>query len=62
MTLVLIAVSETTTWGWGSTRTIGLLVAGARLCAAWVAVEIRSAQPLIDMALMRVPRASGRRT
>jgi EmrB/QacA subfamily drug resistance transporter len=54
VTLVLIAISETTTWGWGSARTIGLLVAGGVVCAAWVAVEIASAQPLIDMTLMRV--------
>ena len=40
MTLVLIAVSETTTWGWGSAKTIGMLVAGGVICAAWVAVEV----------------------
>ncbi|HST14847.1 MAG TPA: MFS transporter [Gaiellaceae bacterium] len=54
MTLVLIAVSETTTWGWGGTKTVGLLVVGAVLCVAWVVVELRSSQPLIDMTLMRV--------
>jgi MFS family permease len=54
MTLVLIAVSETTPWGWGSVKTIGMLAAGAVLCAAWVAVEVASTQPLIDMTLMRV--------
>src|SRR4051812_18073884 len=54
MTLILIAVSETTAWGWGSTKTIGMLVAGGVTSAAWVAVEIKSAQPLIDMTLMRV--------
>jgi EmrB/QacA subfamily drug resistance transporter len=54
MTLILVAVSETTDWGWGSGRTIGLLAAGFVICAAWVAVEISSAQPLIDMTLMRV--------
>ena len=51
---VLIAISETTTWGWGSPRTIGLLVAGLGVCAAWVAVEVRSTEPLIDMAMMRI--------
>jgi EmrB/QacA subfamily drug resistance transporter len=54
MTLILIAVSETTTWGWASAKTIAMLVAGAVLCAAWVAVEVASTQPLIDMTLMRV--------
>jgi EmrB/QacA subfamily drug resistance transporter len=54
MTLVLIAISETTTWGWGSAKTITVLVVGGVICAAWVAVELGSAQPLIDMTLMRV--------
>jgi EmrB/QacA subfamily drug resistance transporter len=54
MTLLLIGVSETTTWGWGSARTIGVLAAGALICVAWVAVEVGSSQPLIDMTLMRV--------
>ena len=54
MTSVLVAVSETTTWGWGSAKTLGLLAFGALVCVAWVVVELRSEQPLIDMALMRV--------
>ncbi len=54
VSLSLVAVSETTTWGWGSARTLGLLFVGLALCAAWVAVETRSAEPLIDMAMMRI--------
>src|SRR5471032_1041411 len=49
----LLAVSETTVWGWGSARTIGLLAGGVALCALWVVVETRSARPLIDMTMMR---------
>ncbi len=51
---VLIAISETTTWGWGSARTLGLLAVGLLGCLAWIAVEVRSAEPLIDMAMMRI--------
>jgi MFS family permease len=51
---VLIAISETIAWGWGSPKTLGLLAAGLLACGAWVAVELRSAEPLIDMAMMRV--------
>jgi EmrB/QacA subfamily drug resistance transporter len=51
---VLIAVSETTAWGWGSARTLGLLAAGLIVCCAWVAVEARSREPLIDMTMMRI--------
>src|SRR6185312_9008969 len=51
---VLIAISETTTWGWGSTRTLALLAAGLLVCCGWVAYEVRSGDPLIDMTMMRV--------
>ena len=51
---VLIAVSQTTTWGWASARTLGLLALGLLLCCAWIAYEVRSKNPLIDMAMMRI--------
>jgi MFS family permease len=54
ITAVLVAVTETTTWGWTSARTLGLLAAGFLVCAAWVVVETRSREPLIDMAMMRI--------
>jgi EmrB/QacA subfamily drug resistance transporter len=54
ITIVLIAVAQTTTWGWGSPKTLALLALGLVICAAWVVVELRSREPLIDMALMRL--------
>ena len=51
---VLIAISETITWGWGSAKTLGLLAAGLLCCAAWILVEVRSEEPLIDMTMMRI--------
>jgi EmrB/QacA subfamily drug resistance transporter len=51
---VLIAISETTTWGWGSPKTLTLLLVGLVICALWVVVEVRSREPLIDMAMMRI--------
>ncbi len=51
---VLLAISETTTWDWGSFKTLGLLAAGLAVGGAWIAVEVRSANPLIDMAMMRI--------
>jgi EmrB/QacA subfamily drug resistance transporter len=50
----LLAVSETTSWGWGSPKTLGLLGGGLIVCGMWVAVEARSASPLVDMKMMRV--------
>jgi EmrB/QacA subfamily drug resistance transporter len=54
LSTVLIAISETTTWGWGSTKTLGLIAAGLVVSAAWVAVEVRASNPLIDMTMMRI--------
>jgi MFS family permease len=51
---VLLAISQTTAWGWGSPKTLGLIAAGLAVTLMWVAVEVRSANPLIDMAMMRI--------
>jgi EmrB/QacA subfamily drug resistance transporter len=51
---ILLAISETITWGWGSPKTLGLLAVGFVLCGLWVLREVRSAEPLIDMAMMRL--------
>lgn len=50
---VLIAISQTITWGWDSPKTLGLPGAGL-LGVAWVAVEVGSDEPLIDMTMMRI--------
>ena len=52
---LLVAVSEGSSWGWKSGRTLGLLGAAAVLIAAWVFSELRAAQPLVDMKMMRIP-------
>jgi EmrB/QacA subfamily drug resistance transporter len=54
MSGVLLAVSQTTEWGWGSPKTIGLAAVGFAFVAAWIAVEVRSETPLVDMTMMRV--------
>jgi EmrB/QacA subfamily drug resistance transporter len=54
MCCVLIAISETTVWGWGGTKTMILFAVGLGVCVAWIAVELRSREPLVDMAMMRV--------
>jgi MFS family permease len=50
---VLIAIAQTTVWGWTGTRTVAAFGLGLLFCLAWVAVEVRSRNPLIDMAMMR---------
>jgi predicted MFS family arabinose efflux permease len=51
----LLPLSAGRSWGWGSARTIVLFAAAAVLLASWVAVELRSRNPLIDMRMMRLP-------
>ncbi|MCW3067400.1 MAG: transporter, partial [Solirubrobacterales bacterium] len=54
MSTVLLAISETTTWGWGSVKTLGLILVGLVISAGWIAVEARSRNPLVDMTMMRI--------
>ncbi|MCW3014585.1 MAG: transporter [Solirubrobacterales bacterium] len=54
LVIVLVAVSQTTTWGWGSGRVWGLIAFGTLLLVAWVRNEIRSDEPLVDMSMMRI--------
>jgi EmrB/QacA subfamily drug resistance transporter len=49
---VLLALSEAPTWGWGSARTLALFGVAAVALAAWVVVELRVDQPLVDMRIM----------
>jgi len=51
---VLLAISQTTAWGWGSPKTLGLIAAGLAVTLLWVTVEVRSPNPLIDMTMMRI--------
>jgi EmrB/QacA subfamily drug resistance transporter len=51
---VLLAISEAITWGWGSPKTLGLAAGGLVVCAAWIAWELRSEVPLVDMSMMRL--------
>jgi MFS family permease len=55
---LLIAISESTRWGWGSARTVGLLAFGLAALAVWVRLELAADQPLIDMRLMALPGVS----
>lgn len=54
LVLVLLAITEATAWGWGSPKTIGMTVAGLIVVGVWVRVELRSREPLVDMAMMRI--------
>jgi len=50
---LLLAISEGQNWGWDDVKTIGLLALGALALVAFVVVELRVAEPLIDVRLFR---------
>ncbi|MEW1681827.1 MFS transporter [Streptomyces sp. T12] len=52
---LLVALSRAPGWGWASGKTIGLLLCAVVIAASWVHVEKRSAAPLVDMQMMRLP-------
>jgi EmrB/QacA subfamily drug resistance transporter len=50
---VLLGVTKANEWGWGSTPTLGLFVAGVLLLVGWVWFEARVDDPLIDLEVLR---------
>jgi EmrB/QacA subfamily drug resistance transporter len=48
----LIGVSQSSTWGWGDPRTLGLVALGVPFLVGLVAFERRQPQPLLDMATL----------
>ncbi|GAA0905427.1 MFS transporter [Pseudonocardia zijingensis] len=49
---LLLAITEGRSWGWTSAATLGLVAASVVLFAAWVTVERRTAEPLVDIGLL----------
>lgn len=50
-----LALVQGDAWGWGSARVVGLLVASVAGLLAFVAVERRTREPIVDFDLFRVP-------
>jgi EmrB/QacA subfamily drug resistance transporter len=51
----LLAIARANVWGWGDTRTLGLFAAGVVVLSGWVALQRRTDQPLVDIAMLREP-------
>jgi EmrB/QacA subfamily drug resistance transporter len=49
---LLLAITEGTSWGWGSARVVGLFAGAALLLALWAAAELRFPDPLVDMRML----------
>jgi MFS family permease len=52
LVLLLAAVGNGSTWGWTDARTVGGLLGGIAVLAAWVVVERRVEHPLVDLSLV----------
>ena len=51
MGLIVLGLQQAGTWGWTSVATIGTIVIGTLLLAAFVAYELRQAEPLVRVRL-----------
>jgi EmrB/QacA subfamily drug resistance transporter len=51
--LLVYGLTQTTNVGWGSARTIGVLLASAMLMAAFIVIEMRSRSPLVPLGFFR---------
>jgi EmrB/QacA subfamily drug resistance transporter len=49
---LLVALSEGESWGWTSTRVVGLFALSIVALVAWVLVELRVREPLVDMRML----------
>jgi EmrB/QacA subfamily drug resistance transporter len=51
LTAVVLALMQSSTWGWGSIATIGLLAGGLLALVVFVRIELRVDQPLVELRL-----------
>jgi EmrB/QacA subfamily drug resistance transporter len=55
----VLAFSQSTAWGWGSSKTIGLLVGAAALMAGFIFNEMRAKHPLIPLRIFKIRNVTG---
>ncbi|MBF8191950.1 MFS transporter [Nonomuraea sp. K274] len=48
----LLGTSKGPAWGWGSPQVLGLIIGGLVLAGIWLAVERRSAHPIVDLTVI----------
>ena len=53
MALSIVGFAQSASWGWNSPATWSCLAAGAVLLGAFVVLELRTAEPLVDVRLFR---------
>jgi EmrB/QacA subfamily drug resistance transporter len=59
LVLLVAAISQAPQYGWGATRTIGVLAAAAVLLAAFVLIERRVTDPILPLSIFRLRTLAG---
>lgn len=59
LSILVYAIVDATEAGWGSAQTLGLIGLSAALLAAFVAIELRSAKPLVPFSIFRLRTLTG---
>jgi EmrB/QacA subfamily drug resistance transporter len=59
LTAIVLALIEGNSWGWDSTTILALLFGGAAGLAAFVAIELRAAAPMVEFSLFRTRQFIG---
>jgi MFS family permease len=56
---IVLGINRGPSWGWDSGTVLGLFAGGVALLAAWIFVETKVREPLVDMKMMRNPVVLG---
>jgi EmrB/QacA subfamily drug resistance transporter len=59
LVLLVDAIAQAPQYGWGATRTMGVLAAGAVLLASFVAIERRVTDPILPLSIFRLRTLAG---
>jgi EmrB/QacA subfamily drug resistance transporter len=59
LSILVYAVIDATDKGWGSARTLGLIAVSLALFAAFAAIEMRAAKPLVPFSIFRIRTLTG---
>jgi len=62
LVLLVDAISQAPQYGWGASRTIGVLAAAAGLLVAFVAIERRVSDPILPLQIFRLRTVAGANT
>ena len=56
---LMLGLTEANTWGWGSPPVVALFLASAASAVAWIRIETRVPEPMIDLSILRQRSVAG---